>query len=206
MCTTVDRSHVERRPSRRGVYPIDYPAHDRALVLRIFFTIGQTMREHIDIVRRGREVHEPREQRALGRSYLRGGPCPRSGGVRYSIFRVGDDDRGGRVARGGSQPDDVRERVADRLKARIDGGRPRAARYARELAAQRSTYEVAHRLGGELGLGEEVAELGQRALRIERSFGYVFAPRVRGHQGRRTSGVMSPPGTTPASRSVRPAS
>lgn len=136
------------------------------------------MREPIDIIRCGREVYEPREQRALGRSCLRSSPRPWSGGIRYFVLCAGDDGRGGRVTRGGSQPDDVRERVADRLEVRIDCGRSRAARRAREFAAQRGTHEVAHRLGGELGLGEEIAKLCQRSLPNERSF-RMRLPRTR---------------------------
>ena len=160
------------------------------------------MREPIDIIRRGGEVYEPREQRVLGRSCLRGSPRPWSGSVRYFVLCARDDGRGGWVTRGGSQPDDERERVSDSLEVRIDGGRLRAARYAREFAAQRGTHEVAHCLNGELGLREEVAELCQRALPTKTPL-YAFC---RVLQGRRTSGVMSPPGTTPAWRSVRPAS
>lgn len=61
MRTAIYRSHVERRPSRRRVYPIDNPAHDRGLLLVMRSVSGQTMQEPIDIIRCGREVHKPRE-------------------------------------------------------------------------------------------------------------------------------------------------
>ena len=138
------------------------------------------MREPIDIIRCGREVHEPRDQRALGRSCLRGGPRPRSACVRQFVLCVGYDDRGGRVTRGRSQPDDVRERAADRLEVRIDGRCACAARYGRELAAQRCTHQAAHALGGEFGLGEEIAELGQRALPITKTK-TLFLPSRHAH-------------------------
>ncbi len=57
MRTTIHRGHVERRPSRRGIYPIDDPAHNRALLS----VSGQTMQEPIDIIRCGREMHKPRK-------------------------------------------------------------------------------------------------------------------------------------------------
>ena len=61
MRTAINRSHVERRPSRRWIYPIDDPAHDRVLLLFMRSISGQTMQEPIDIIRCSREVHKPRE-------------------------------------------------------------------------------------------------------------------------------------------------
>jgi len=108
------------------------------------------------------------------------------------------------VALGRGQLDELRERVTDRLEVRIDGGRRRRAWRARQLAAERCADQAAYLFGRELRFGEEVAELRQRALPTKRrSFVLVslFIP-----FDARTSGVISPPGTTPAWRSVRPVS
>lgn len=83
------------------------------------------------------------------------------------------------------------ERVADRLEVHIDGGCATcAARYSRQLATQRCTYEFAHVLSGEFRLGEEIAELCQRALPNEEcSFGIrcgVVALRARALKNGRT--------------------
>src|SRR5216684_6152192 len=77
---------------------------------------------------------------------------------------VGDDDGGCWITCRGSQPDDMPKGAADRLKVRIDSGRACATWYTRQLAAQWFAYEFAHALGGEFGLGQEVAELCQCTL------------------------------------------
>lgn len=93
------------------------------------------MQERVYIVRRCREVDEPREQREMSRGRFRGGPCPRGAGVRWFVLCVRDGDVGDLVARGRTQSDDVRERVADHLQVRIDGRRGSGMCCASELTA-----------------------------------------------------------------------
>ena len=92
------------------------------------------MREPVHVIRGCREVDEPREQRAMCRGGFCGGPCPRCPGVRWLVLCIRDGDRGGLLARGITQPDDVQERAADRLEVQVDGRCGRSARRARELA------------------------------------------------------------------------
>ena len=78
--------------------------------------------------------------------------------------------RGGRT-----QPNDARERCADRLEVRVDcRGRGRGAGSPRELAAQWCAYEGAHLLDGEFWFGEEVAEFREGALSKKRKKGHAF--------------------------------
>jgi len=179
--TAINRRHVKRRPPRRRIDPIDDPARDRVLVvlsmmrpIRVSASSGQAMLERANVVRRRCEVHEPREQRTLRRGRLCSGPRPRGASCVWwvALLRVvGDDDGRGwawswgrRVAHGRGQPNDLRERVADRFEVRVNSGRVRRAWRARQLAAEWCADEAAHLLGRELGFGEEVAELRQRAL------------------------------------------
>lgn len=67
------------------------------------------------------------------------------------------------------------KRVTDRFEMHIDGGCACATRHSCQLATQRCTYKSAHFLSGEFRLGEEIAELCQRALPNERSFSIVVA-------------------------------
>jgi hypothetical protein len=164
----IHRSDMERRPSRRGIYPIGDPAYNRMLVIISARRInGQTIRESSDVIRRRRKVDEPREQRILRRGRLRRGPSPqRTRRVGWLALGVGDDDLcGHRVARRRSQPDDVRERSADRLEVRIDSGRRGGGtRRSRQFATQWCTDQAAHLLDGELRFGEEIAEFGEGTL------------------------------------------
>lgn len=97
---------------------------------------------------------------------------------------VGDDDCGGCVTRGGSQPDNVPECIADRLEVHVDGGCGCAPRYSRQLSTQRRTYEFAHTLSGEFRLGEEIAELCQRALPNVTLVRYCFGVVAQKQNGR----------------------
>src|SRR5579863_4423418 len=162
--TAINRSHMEGRPSRSRVYPIDDSSRNHALVLSLRPIGGQAMRKRIYIIRRCGEVDKPREQRVMGRGRFCGCPCPRGGRVRWFVLYVRDGDLGYFVARGGTQPGDLRERATDHFQVRIDGWRGSDVWRASELAAQRCAHHAAHLFGGEFGLGEQVAELRQRAL------------------------------------------
>lgn len=73
--TAINRSHVKRRSSRRGVDPIDKSSRNHVLIVLSLRVIrGQTMAEPIYVIRRCREVDEPREQCVMGRGCLRAGP------------------------------------------------------------------------------------------------------------------------------------
>ena len=208
----IDRGDVERRPSRRRVDPVHDPTHDNVL----FFSAarrrirGQTIREPSGIVRRRRQVDEPRKQRTLHRGHLRRGPRPRRARVRrlgpvlvlilvLGGVGVGNDDGGWHrlvvvmvvATRGGrTQPNDARKRCADRLEVRVDRrGRGRGAGSPRELAAQWCAYEGAHLLDGEFWFGEEVAEFREGTLSNKKKKGHAFTFVCREEKGKGGGGL-----------------
>jgi hypothetical protein len=163
--TSINRSDMKRRPPRCGIHPVDDPACNSVLLILSARCISrQTIGEPFDVIRGRRKVDEPREQSTLRRGCLCCGPRPRCTRVGWLVLGAGHDDRGHRVTRGGSQPNNVRERPADRFEVRIDSGRARGARRSREFATQWCNDQSAHLLDGELGFGEEVAEFGEGTL------------------------------------------
>ena len=129
----VQRGSVQRRAPGRGVRAIREPATHRErpaptptpTPTPIGRVGGEREGEARGVIARGGEVHEEREERALGRRGLRGRPAPRRG--RLVCLRVGrahrdavHEDARGAARRGGryGEADDLGEEALEVVEAR----------------------------------------------------------------------------------------